>query len=296
MHGKSKIIWAIIVILALVFAGFLWYRSYSAKNKLANKTETKSAESSPQNAIQDEANNAQTDNSAVDENTTDEEMSFNTTCENGDWVKIADQSGSLSSFSGKLRKVYPDDDAAKEFAGYQYYIEGTEKIALTGTGLEKMDYFEDREVEVQGAKSVNNKELAVSQVKCGGAETDKNIINSRKKMMDYIAANINTIAPKKAKYQKWVVDEIDIVNENNVYVMYYDAIENDENSNIEEDTGRKILLEVSAKTDGTYGLKQIAYFEMGEDDYVLKQGDDKFADSETVDYSYDPDTNIWERY
>jgi hypothetical protein len=293
-NGKKTT--AIIIILIIAAASFLWYKSYSAKNNLTNKTETKSADSSQQNAIQNDANSVSTDNSTADENAAMEELDFNAICENGEWVKIAEQTGSLSSFSGKLRKVYPDDEAAKEFAGYQYYLEGPEKIALAGANLEKMDYFEDREVEIQGVKSTEKKEVAVSQVKCGGAETDKNLINDRKKMMDYIAANINTIAPKKAKYKSWVVDEIDIVNENNVYVMYYDTVEDDENSNVEEDTGRRVLLEVSAKTDGTYGLKQIAYFEMGEDDYVVKQGEDKFADSETVDYSYDPDAKVWERY
>jgi hypothetical protein len=296
MMNKSKQIWVIIVVLAVIFAGFLWYKSYSAKNKIMqlDKTETKGPESSLENTLSDDEVQAISDEEA--DAISAEEEDFNAICENGEWVKIADQSGSLSTFSGKLRKVYPDDETATEFAGNEFYLEGAEKIALTGENLEKMDYFEDREVEVQGVKSAEKKEMAVSQVKCGGKETDKNLINDRKKMMDYIAANINSIAPKKAKYKSWVVDEIDIVNENNVYVMYYDAIEDDENSDVEEDTGRKILLEVSAKTDGTYGAKQIAYFEMGEDDYALSQGTDKFSDSETIDYSYDPDNKTWERY
>lgn len=293
--NKSKQIWVIIVAIAVIFAAFLWYRSYSAKkNNLLNQTETTGSESSLRNTLDENGEQMISDEEA--EAISEEEEDFNAICENGEWVKISEQSGSQSTFTGKMRKVYPDDEAAKEFAGYQFFLEGPEKIALAGTGLEKMDYFEDREVEVQGAKSTSGKDVAVFQVKCGGKETDKNVINDRKKMMDYISANINSIAPKKAKYKSWVVDEIDIVDENNIYVLYYDSVEDDENSDLEEDTGRKVLLEVSPKTDGAYGIKQAAYFEMGEDDYVLSQGTDKFADSETVDYSFDPDSNVWERY
>lgn len=293
--NKSKQIWMIIVAVAVIFVAFLWYRSYSAKkNNLLNKTETTGSESSLRDTLDENENQMISDEEA--EAIDAEEEDFNAICENGEWVNISDQSGNSSSLTGKLRKVYPDDEAAKEFAGFQFFLEGAEKIALTGTNLDKMDYFEDREVEVQGAKSANGKEIAVFQVKCAGKETDKNVINDRKKMMDYISANINTIAPKKAKYKSWVVDEIDIVDENNVYVLYYDAVEDDENSDLEEDTGRKLLLEISPKTDGTYDIKQTAYFEMGEDDYVAVQGTDKFADSETVDYSFDPESNVWERY
>lgn len=293
MNNKSKLIWGGIVAVALVFAGFLWYSTYKAKNKLLQESGTGAEVSSFENAI----NGDGTDASAIGEENLDEEMeNFNAQCEAGTWVKITDQSGEQATISGKLRRIYPDDSAAKQFSGYSYFIEGAEKIALAGSNLSKLDYFEDREVEVQGVKNAEKKELAVVQVKCTGTETNKNVLDERRKLMDYVSANINSVAPKKAKYQKWTVDIVEFVDTNNAYVEYYDAVEDDENSNIDEDTARKILVEATAKPGGGYDLKVLAYWEMGEDDYVLKSGTDKFEDvSDTSSYQYDPEQKKWER-
>jgi hypothetical protein len=286
----QKFIWGGIVVVALVFAGFLWYSSHKAKTKPPGTDQQSQTDNATQDAAVENLPGASGDQGTSDQDIAD----FNAKCETGEWVKIADQSGETVTASGKLRRVYPDDEATKEFSGYSYYLEGAQKMALTGSDLSTLDYFEDRQVEVQGVKNASKNELAVSQVRCAGAESDKNILSQRYKVMDYITANLNTLAPQKAKFQKWVIDEIDFVDENNMYVMYYDAVEDDENSTVEEDTGRKILVSVSPQGSG-FDVKVNAYFEMGEDDYVLKTGTDKFADSETTDYSYDPDTKKWER-
>ncbi|PIU77697.1 MAG: hypothetical protein COZ28_00745 [Candidatus Moranbacteria bacterium CG_4_10_14_3_um_filter_44_15] len=289
--NKSKLIWGGIVAIALIFAGFLWYSTYKAKNKLLQGGENGAEISSFEDAINGD------DILAIDEENLDEEMeNFNAQCEAGEWLKIADQSGSQTTVSGKLRRVYPDDEAAKQFSGYSYFIEGPESIALAGSNLAKLDYFEDREVEVQGVKNSEKKELAVAQVKCTGAETNKNVLDERRKLMDYVAANINSIASKKAKYQKWAADIIEFVDESHAYVEYYDAVEDDENSDVDEDTARKILVEAAAKAGGGYDLKVLAYWEMGEDDYILKEGSDKYEDvGDTNSYQYDPEKNKWER-
>ena len=291
MNNKAKLIWGGIVVVALIFAGFLWYYSYARKGKsLMTSTQTESnvgGGGSFENAVEE-------GNTADESMNGEDETDYNAMCENGEWLKIADQSGEVSSVTGKLRKVYPDEPT--EFKSYLYYVEGTESYGITGSNLFKLDYFEDREVEAQGVKNADKKEIAVSQVKCTGAETDKSILDQRKKLMNWLAANINSIAPQKAKYQKWTVDIVDFVDENNVYVEYYDAIEDDENSEVEEDTSRKILVEATAKSDGTYSAKVLAYWEMGEDDYVLKTGTDKFEDVEDViSYQYDPEKKTWER-
>lgn len=289
---KSKLIWGGIVVLALIFAGFLWYQSYGKKGKnLLNMSQTENSagtSDSLENALPaDETANQD----ASAEDTTD----YNAMCENGEWLKIADQSGEMASATGKLRKVYPDDTPS-EFKNYQYYIEGAESWAITGSDLVKLDYFEDRQVEAQGVKNAGKKEIAVSQVKCAGAETDKNILGQRKSLMSWLVANINTIAPRKAKYQKWTVDIVDFVDENNVYVEYYDTVEDNENSDVSDDTSRKILVETSAKPGGAYDAKVLAYWEMGEDDYVLKTGTDKFENADTIaSYQYDSDQKTWER-
>lgn len=291
MNNKAKLIWGGIVVVALIFAGFLWYYSYARKGKsLMTSTQTESnvgGGGSFENAVEE-------GNTADESMNGEDETDYNAMCENGEWLKIADQSGEVSSVTGKLRKVYPDEPT--EFKSYLYYVEGTESYGITGSNLFKLDYFEDREVEAQGVKNADKKEIAVSQVKCTGKETDKSVLDQRKKLMNWLAANINSIAPQKAKYQKWTVDIVDFVDENNLYVEYYDAIEDDENSEVDEDTSRKILVEATAKSDGTYSAKVLAFWEMGEDDYVLKTGTDKFEDVEDViSYQYDPEKKTWER-
>jgi hypothetical protein len=295
-NGKKAT--AIIIILIILVAGFLWYRSNAQKNKaipLGNKSsETASDTSQSDQSAVDNSSNSTADVSA--DETDVEDANFNAQCENGEWMKITDLSGETSTVSGTLRKVYPDDEASKAFQNYPYYLEGSDKIALTGKDLTKIDNFEDREVEVQGVKSADAKSLEISQIRCAGKETDKNIITQRNKLLDYIAKNINSIAPKKAPYQKWTVDIVDIVDENNVYIEYYDTVEDDENSDVSADTGRKILAEITANSDGSYSAKVLAYWEMGEDDYVLKTGTDKFENvDEVTSFQYDSDAKTWER-
>ncbi len=285
--NKAKIIWGVIVAVAVVFAGYLWFHSYKAKTKPASNPVTSSFENT-MNA--DTSDDTTTDAESADEQ---EMQDFNANCEAGQWQKISDAAGE-TTVSGKLRRVYPDDEASKQFSGYSYFLEGAEKIALAGADLGKLDYFEDREVEVQGVRNAAKNELAVSQIRCAGAESDKTVLDQRKKLMSYLTDNINSIAPKKAKYQKWIIDEADFVDGNNVYAMYYDTAENDDNSDVSEDTERKILLEVKPQGAG-FEAKVNAYFEMGEDDFVLKSGTDKYADSDTSDYQYDPDAKTWER-
>lgn len=290
MLKNGKTATAIIVILIIAVAGFLWYRSNAQKIKTVqpvNKpAETANNNPQPDQSAVDNSSSDQADTSGDNSDTADAD--FNALCEKGEWMKIADVSGEMTTVSGKLRKVYPDDEASKEFQNYPYYLEGSEKIALTGKDETKIDNFEDREVEAQGVKAADGKSLEISQIRCAGKETDSNVISQRNKLLDYIAKNINSIAPKKAPYQKWTVDIVDIVDENNVYIEYYDTVE--------ADTSRKILVEMNAKPDGSYSAKVLAYWEMGTDDYVLKSGTDKFENVEdVVSFQYDQDAKSWSR-
>lgn len=289
METRWKIIWGGVVVLALIFAGFLWYQNSTRKARLlgqgASTKEIAGAEESLAEVSED-------DNAIEQE---EQEVDYNAICEGGEWVRIAEQSGTLSTVSGRLRKVYPDDPS-REFRNYLFYIEGAENLGITGKDLFKLDYFEDREVELEGVKNSEKKEIAISQVRCTGKETDKSLISERKKLMEYLAANVNSLAPHKAKYQKWTVDIVDFVDEKNVYVEYYDTVEDDETSDVDEDTSRRILVETSAGPGGAYNAKVLAYWEMGEDDYVLKTGTDKFEEADVIaSYQYDSENKTWER-
>jgi len=288
MRG-SKFFWGIIAIIAIIFAGFLWHRNQVSK--------LKSAAQNTQLASDEQANGNQEQNLANDNSASEDNTDYNALCESGQSVKISDVSGDISSLTGKLRKVYPDDSASAPFKDYLYFLEATPtSFALTGQDLSKLDFFEDRTVEVQGVKNTDKKELEVAALKCTGVETNQNIIGARKKLMSYIGAHINEIAPHKAKYKSWIVDTIDFVDENNVYVEYYDTAQDDENANVSEDTSRKILLETSAAAGGNFTAKVLAYWEMGEDDYVLKEGKDKFSSvTDLTTYQFNTDTQGWDR-
>lgn len=289
---NKRIILTIVAVVVLIAAGFLWYRGWKIKQKQGNESATRSSQSSFSGAAGDETAETSGEETGFNE----DDWDFNAQCENGEWVKIADVQGDAKSAAGRLRKVYPGDENSAGFENYRYFIEGAQKTAVSGEDIAKLDYFEDRDVEIEGANAADGKSVAVSQIRCAGKETDKNLIGNRTKMMQWLAANVNSVAPKKAPYRTWSADIVDFVDEKNVYVEYYDAIEDDNNSDVAADTSRKILVEMSAKSDGSYSARVLAYWEMGEDDYVLKSGTDKFENIEDVDsYQYDAQEKSWTR-
>jgi len=283
----SKFKMALLAILVLAVAVFVWYSGWKAGQKKgansipASKTENTQADSASQ----------------AEEDLAQATQEFEAKCANGEWVKIADVQGDLTSVAGKLRRIYPEDEVSADLQGFEYYIESASaNTALSGNDLSALENFESRDVEIQGVKSADGKSTAAVQVKCAGAETDKSAIDARTKLMDWLAANINSIAPAKAPYKSWVVDTADFVDDKNVYVEYYDAAEDDENSNVEEDTSRQALIQATPKSGGGYDVQVLAYWEMGENDYVLKSGSDKFENTEdTFLYQYDSETKSWER-
>jgi hypothetical protein len=295
MNNKVKYIWGGIVIVALIFGGYLWYESQAKKGDNAKKDNSELNQSADVGKSVRDSDPSDSGN-GLDSGSDTEDINFNALCENGEWVNISDLSGNTETVSGTLRKVYPDDEASSEFSSYSFYIEGSPSLGISGKDLTKLDYFEDREVELQGIKESGGKSISAVQIKCTGKETDKDLIGKKNSLMKYLAANINSIAPQKAPYEKWTIDIVDFVDENNVYVEYYDTVEDNENSDVDADTGRRVLLETSPKAGGGYDVKVLAYWEMGEDDFVLKTGTDKFEDAEDVtSYQYDSEGGSWER-
>ena len=198
-----------------------------------------------------------------------------------------------------------NDAASKQFENYTHYLDGKEKIGLVNPAAKSadnannLDLFQGREVEVQGvAKQGVSREMQVSQVKCTGSETDKNLATSRVSMLSYISENISSIAPEKAPYQKWSVDSAIILDEKDVYVDYYDTLQDDANSDPNLDTMHRVLLQVSPKGGESYDVKVLAYYVPGEEDFSLKQGTDKFKNQDETafpSYTYDSEENSWTR-
>jgi len=303
MLGKRLTIYLVALVIAVAIV--LFYRSEKNKNMHPTATSPSSAASSVKNNSDTTNNNI--DSSAASLDQSDQaNQDFSAQCENGEWVKIADIQGDVSSATGILHWVDTDSDpASKQFENYTHYLDGKEKIALinpavkTDDDTNDLDLFQGREVEVQGiAKQAGVKEMQVSQVRCTGSETDKNIASSRVAMLDYISSNIAAIAPEKAPYQKWSADSAIILDDKDMYVDYYDTIQDGENSDPNIDTMHRVLLEVLPSEGGKYSAKVLAYYVPGADDYSLKQGTDKFKSQDETAfpfYSYDPEGNSWTR-
>lgn len=286
----SKKIGIIIILIGIIVATvFFEHRKQTAKQK--QNSASKTAENS--------AATPAAPNSTPDADQTSQD--FNTQCENGQWVKIADVSGNTQTVSGILRAVNPDDQATADLSDYDYYVEGNPNVGITGNinDTSNLDFFQNREVEVQGLlKSDSVKEINVAQVRCTGKETDKNAINERAKLLNFLSDNISSIAPEKATYQKWSADSAIILDEKDVYVDYYDTIENSDNTDPNLDTMHRVLLEISPDGSGSYKTKVLAYYVPGKDDFSLKQGSDKFKDIDQTtlaSYTYDSEDKSWTR-
>jgi hypothetical protein len=293
MKNSTKSI--LLIVLILVAAVLIYYRIQQDKKNAIPKASSNQTQT--ESSLREGAAGDQSD--ATDDNFDQIDQEFETTCQSGQWKKIADVSGDAITLSGKLRKVYSEDDISPDLKNFSYYIEGKTNTALSGSNLTGLDLFEDRAVEVQGVKSQDGKSMDVFQLRCSGAETDKTAIDARTNLLNWLGENINAVTPQKAPYQKWSIDTVDFIDQNNAYIEYYDMAEDDENADISEDTSRKILLEISAKGDGGYEVKVLAYWEMGDDDYVLKTGTDKFVDTidemDTMMYQYDSEEKSWTR-
>jgi hypothetical protein len=301
MSGKRLTIYLITLVIAI--AAFLFYRNEKNKN-MQPAAAPSSTDSSVKNS---NTANDNADSSAENSDQFDQaDQDFATQCENGEWVKIADIQGDISSATGILHWVDTESDAAsKQFENYTHYLVGKEKIALINPAMKtdddenNLDLFQGREVEVQGiSKQGAAREMQVSQVRCTGSETDKALASSRVAMLDYISASISAIAPEKAPYQKWSVDSATILDEKDVYVDYYDTLQDEDSSDPELDTMHRVLIEVSPKEGGGYDARVLAYFVPGEEDFSLKQGTDKFKNQDETAfpfYIYDAEENSWTR-
>ena len=291
--GKERLFWVALVVIAAGAVGFLWYQNYAERGK--------QAVISNGGGSQPESSGAVSEGEADDllEIEDEEEIeNFDELCQNGEWFEISEAEGETKLISGKFRLAYSGDEDFQEFADYSYFLEKSDgNIAVTGNDVGILDYFENREVEIKGVIGEGAaKEIKLVQIRCAGSETDKNLIAGREKLMNYINDNINSIAPEKAPYQEWEVDTIEFVDENNVYVEYYDIAEDDEDSDAgDEDTYKRILLRISG-SDGDYDQEVLAYWVVEDDDYKLERGEDKFENEEdTYLYQYDEESERWER-
>ncbi len=293
----------VIFVLAIVFGvvAFSLYRKYSKSPYSENvKPLGKGLDQSDAKKIFSDSQEDNNDRKYLQEGDNLEGVDIDSICVNAQWVNVSnDRSGSLSK-TGKLRQIYPDDPLANELTGFNYYLEADVKTAVSGPFRDNLDYFVDRFVELKGTDGGKIGDIQIiepQQIRCSGKEVDKDLIDRRKKILKSISEEVNSLSPVKPPYKTWVLEYVEFIDDNNLYVYYYDSVEDDENQDIEEDTQRKLLVEVSNSRD-KINLTRKAYWEPGEEDYILKSGSDPFKDVSEDDlesYSFDVETNDWIR-
>jgi hypothetical protein len=212
------------------------------------------------------------------------EASFSQKCEAGEWIEFpSDKKYELpEDYNGKV--IFNDSEKPVSEDG---------KISFAVASGYALDYFSSRTVEIQGAKSANDSQaIFVNKIRCAGEETKKETIDYRQKMMDYLAKNINDLAPEKPHKSEWGVIGFSFVDNSNLYVDYSAEDENDDNY-YEEGT---LLLRVNESESG-FNVERLAHIipsggESEED--VVKEGEDIYKDREDlVDYEYDEDQGKW---
>jgi hypothetical protein len=212
------------------------------------------------------------------------EASFSQKCEAGEWIEFpSDKKYKLpGNYNGKI---------VLNNSGKSVSEDG--KTSFSVASGYALDYFSNRTIEIQGAKSTDDSQMIfVNKIRCAGEETKKETIDYRQKMMDYLTKNINDLAPEKPHKSKWGVIGFSFVDSNNLYVDYSAEDENDDNY-YEEGI---LLLRVKESESG-FNVERLAYIiPSGGDNEedAVKEGEDIYKDREDlVDYEYDEDQGKW---
>jgi hypothetical protein len=208
-------------------------------------------------------------------------------CENGDWIEFPDMADAnqYEKFLGKEKLSY--DEANGTFTSE----DGTKKF-MTDEQY-SLFFFVDRNVQIDGYK-LKNGEIYAKKVKCIGAESDKNALYTRRKLMNYIKDNINSVAPEKAPHDVWQVENFYFVNDTDLYVEY-----ETEGSFMEEAPydAHLWLIRVSAWSGDVPVIQTVAYIQEDPDDFdknIVKQGEDIYKDTKNMTiYEFDDETNQW---
>jgi len=215
------------------------------------------------------------------------EEKFPSRCENGEWVEfpILADFEQYEKFVGNEKIKYEEQKSIFSSADGEKIFLVDEKYSLS--------FFMDRETRIEGRKIKDN-EIYVEKIKCVGAEADKKTVGERKKLMDYISGNINSLALEKALKNDWVVGTFYFVNDSDLYVQY-----ESEGSFAEEAPydSRLWLMRVSKMDRSIPVIETLAYIQEDAEDpekNVIKQGEDLYANSKNLTiYEFDEDANGW---
>lgn len=208
-------------------------------------------------------------------------------CENGEWVTFPDLENSAKNekFAENIRikyveekEIFSNEDGSKTFTTDKKY---------------SLFFFIDRDIRVEGYKLSEN-EIYVQKIKCVGVEANKDIQSQRRKIMDYVSRNINSLALEKSDNGQWQVGTFYFANDADLYVQY-----ETEKSFMEEAPydSHLWLIRVSKLDRDVPVIETLAYIEENAEDpekNILKKGEDLHKDVKNlIIYEFDEEANQW---
>lgn len=210
-------------------------------------------------------------------------------CEAGEWVEFPDYSGAgnLEKYEESLKLKKDDKDRFLKEDGSVYFTTSEDYSLI---------YYMDREVRIEGVKTgkMDGKEVYVKKIKCVGEEADQELRMTREKLMDYVAKNINSLAPEKNAKSPWEVQTFYFVNKTDLYVQY----ESKASLNEESPYDSRLWLVRAAKMNRDVPvIETLAYIQEDAEDpekNVVKQGKDIYSDVQNMTiYEFDGNAKRW---
>jgi len=204
-------------------------------------------------------------------------QAFPALCEAGKWSVISKVRPAGEEFAASVV-------LQKQGSGFSD-TEGS--IIFTAPEKDRLAYFENREIEVEGVRQ-GEKEVAVLRVRCAGPETEKETQAVRQKLMHYISSNIDSLSSVRNPNGAWKVLAFHFVNETDFYVEF--AAEPRENK---EET-MFWLVRASKLERAKPVLEGLAYVRKTGEEKTLIKGEDIHGDAQVFsNYKYNDKQKKW---
>lgn len=208
-------------------------------------------------------------------------------CENGEWTTFPapENAGKYKKFSENAKIKYVEDKN-------KFTSEDGSRTFLTDKDY-SLFFFMDREVRAEGY-DMGEQGKYVQKIKCVGEEADKNIQAERRKLMNYISDNLDSLSLEKSSKSPWQINSFYFVNNADLYVEY----ESPESLGGEAAYDGRLWLIRATKLDRNVPeIETLAYIREDEEDpdqNVLKIGEDLYRDNINMTiYEYDEDLEQW---
>lgn len=210
-------------------------------------------------------------------------------CEKGEWIEFPDyaQAGNFPEFKDNATLKMKDTDNFTNKDG---------SISFTTDENYSLAFFSDKAVRIEGSdiSSDDKKEVYVKRIKCVGEEANVDIQTQRQNLMNYISANINSLALEKSTGDAWQINTFYFVNNSDLYIEYESlgSVGGDDPYD-----GRLWLIRATKLERQIPVIETLAYIQEDADDpdkNILKQGKDLYKDSTGMAvYEFDVDANKW---